>query len=76
MYYYVIKTKILHFCQLFCFQEQVSMGQLFAKSTPKETPKTEKRTVSDKDKAVLKLKRARDKLTKFQKKVHTAHTHS
>jgi len=45
------------------------MGQLFAKS-PKSPAKTEKRTVSDKDKAVLKLKRARDKLTKFQKKVN------
>ena len=48
------------------------MGQLLGKSTPKEPPKTQKRTVSDKDKAVLKLKRARDRLTKFQKKVHTA----
>ena len=43
------------------------MAQLLGK--PKAPPKTEKRTVSDKDKAVLKLKRARDKLTKFQKKV-------
>ena len=52
---------------------KISMGQRFAKPSPKAAAaKNGNRTVSDKDKAVLKLKRARDRLTKFQKKVKVA----
>jgi hypothetical protein len=52
------------------------MGQLFAKPPRQETSTHSstgadavKRTLSEKDMAVVKLKRTRDKLTKFQKKV-------
>mmetsp|Transcript_2810 Transcript_2810/g.5096 ORF Transcript_2810/g.5096 Transcript_2810/m.5096 type:complete len:228 (+) Transcript_2810:45-728(+) len=50
------------------------MGQLFAKPPPKEKVSSGKKTISDKEKAVYKLKISRDRLSKFQKKtdIHAA----
>lgn len=48
------------------------MGNLFGKSSPKSGPNTgsKKNTINDKDRAILDLKIARDKLTKYQKRVN------
>jgi hypothetical protein len=52
------------------------MGSLFSKQRDNVTDKAKKRQsqgdgeVSDKDKAVLELKNARDRLKKYRKQVH------
>lgn len=55
---------IQHYCDIVI----VYMGNLFGKSKPKQKT-SEKKNVTQKDRAILDLKITRDKLTKYQKRV-------
>ena len=62
------KAGTTHFYSLWSSQSLI-MGQLLGKSADKPKNEEKKKKISEKDQAVLKLKRARDKLTKLQKRV-------